>query len=88
MLKTKGYYYQQNHYSCSIKNRAGGNRAAGTNAKSSFIKRPWITKVENILKGNLDLIPSPSASVKIQIMSRKRCKGAKAKHCWAMSTNF
>ena len=38
MLKTKGYYYQQNHYSCSIKNRAVGNRAAGTNAKSSFIK--------------------------------------------------
>ena len=33
-------------------------------------------KVENILKGSLDLIPSPSA--KIQIMDKKvclRCKG-------------
>ena len=25
-------------------------------------------KVENVLKGNLDLIPSPSPSVKIQII--------------------
>ena len=35
-------------------------------------------KVENILKCSLDAIPSPSPSVKIQIMSRKvclRCKG-------------
>ena len=35
-------------------------------------------KVEKILKASLDLIPSPSPSVKIQIMDRKvclRCKG-------------
>ena len=35
-------------------------------------------KVEEILKGSLDSIPSPSPSVKIQIMGRKvclRCKG-------------
>ena len=35
-------------------------------------------KVENVLKGSLDLIPSPSPSVKIQIMDGKvclRCKG-------------
>ena len=35
-------------------------------------------KVETILKGNLDLIPSPSPSVEIQIMAGKvcfRCKG-------------
>ena len=35
-------------------------------------------KVEKILKGSLDLIPSPSPSVKIDIMGRKvclRCKG-------------
>ena len=35
-------------------------------------------KVEEILKGSLDLIPSPSPSVKIQIMGGKvrlRCKG-------------
>ena len=36
------------------------------------------SKEENVLKGNLDLIPSLSPSVKIQIMGRKvglRCKG-------------
>ena len=35
-------------------------------------------KLENVLKGSLDLIPSPSPSVKIQIMGGKvclRCKG-------------
>ena len=35
-------------------------------------------KVEKILKGSLDSIPSPSPSVKIQIMGGKvcfRCKG-------------
>ena len=35
-------------------------------------------KVENILKVSLDLTPSPTPSVKIQIMGRKvclRCKG-------------
>ena len=30
-------------------------------------------KVENVLKGNLDLIPSPSFSVKIQSMGGKVC---------------
>ena len=36
------------------------------------------SKVEKILKYSLDLIPSPSTSLKIQIMGRKvclRCKG-------------
>ena len=35
-------------------------------------------KVENVLKSSLDLIPSPTTSVKIQIMIGKvclRCKG-------------
>jgi hypothetical protein len=37
-------------------------------------------KVEKILKGSLDLIPTPSPLVKIQIMGGKvclRCKGKK-----------
>ena len=34
---------------------------------------PQSGKVENILKGSLDLIPSPSPSVKIQIMGGKVC---------------
>ena len=42
-------------------------------------------KVEKILKGSLDSIPSPS--VKIQIMGRKVCLRCKGKHCWAFLTN-
>ena len=42
-------------------------------------KNPTVEfKAENILKGNLNLIPSPSPFVKIQIMGGKvclRCKG-------------
>ena len=36
-------------------------------------------KVEKILKGCLDLIPSPSLSVKIQIMGTKVCLRCKCK---------
>jgi len=36
-------------------------------------------KVEKILKGSLDSIPSPSPSVKIQIMDRKVCLRWKGK---------
>jgi hypothetical protein len=35
----------------------------------------YLLLVENILKGSLDSIPSPSPSVKIQIMGGKLCKG-------------
>ena len=38
----------------------------------------WL-KVEKILKGSLDLIPSLSPSVKIQIMGRKNCLRCKGK---------
>ena len=44
----------------------------------SLVHKIGIGKVENILKGSLDSIPSPSPSVKIQIMGGKvclRCKG-------------
>ena len=37
------------------------------------------SKVEKILKGSLDSIPSPSHSVKIQIMGGKVCLGCKGK---------
>ena len=36
----------------------------------NMIKNVKIHKVEKILKGSLDLIPSPSPSVKIQIMGK------------------
>ena len=48
-----------------------------TNRDRSFDIK-YNTKVEKILKGSLDLIQSPSLSVKIQIMSGKvylRCRG-------------
>ena len=44
-----------------------------------------LCKVEKILKGNLDLIPSHSSSVKIQIMGRKVCLRHKN---WALPKNF
>ena len=43
-------------------------------------------KVEKILKGSLDSIPSPSSSVKIQIIGGNW--GNKAKHWWMISANF
>ena len=53
-----------------------------TNIHEHFLLRSYIShdffKVEKILKGSLDSIPSPSTSVKIQIMGGKvclRCKG-------------
>ena len=48
----------------------------------------YVVKVEKVLKDSLDLIPSPSPSVKIQIMDGKvslRCKG---KTLLALSTNI
>ena len=47
-----------------------------------------LDKVEKILKGSLDLIPSPSPSVKIHIMAGKVCLDVKKKHPRALSTNF
>jgi hypothetical protein len=45
------------------------------------LKNIFPVKVENILKGSLDLIPSPSPSpsVKIQIMGGKVCSRCKGK---------
>ena len=46
--------------------------------KTLKIKNLCVCKVEKILKDSLDLIPSPSPSVKIQIIGGKvcmRCKG-------------
>ena len=52
------------------------------------LKRKIITsiKVGKILKGSLDLIPSPSPSVILQ--ARKFAWGVKAKHCRALLTSF
>mgnify|MGYP001494734399 CR=1 FL=1 len=42
-------------------------------------KNGFLVKVENILKGSLDSISSPSPSVKIQIMGGKVCLMGKGK---------
>ena len=47
------------------------------NGRSS--EKKAVVKVENILKGSLDSIPSPSPSVKIQIMGGKICLTCKGK---------
>ena len=47
-----------------------------------------IVKVEKTLKGSLDSIPSPSPSVKIQIMGAKFAWGVKAKHCFFENKKF
>ena len=39
--------------------------------KLKICKREQVHKIENILIGTLDSIPSPSSTVKIQIMDRK-----------------
>ena len=41
-------------------------------------------KVENIQEGSLDLIPSPSPTVKIQIMGGKVCL-ARSQQCFAFT---
>ena len=49
-----------------------GSRVCYTRAHCNIIFF-HISKVEKVLKGSLDFIPSPSPSVKIQIMDRKVC---------------
>jgi hypothetical protein len=49
-----------------------------TNRDRSFDIK-YNTKAEKILKGSLDLIQSPSLSVKIQIMGGKVCLNCKGK---------
>ena len=45
-------------------------------------------QIEKISKGSLNLIPSPSPLVKIQIKGGKVCLGCKGKYRWVLSTNF
>ena len=52
------------------------------------IRLQFFLKVEKILKGSLDLIPSPSPSVKIQIMGEKVCLRCKGKTLLDVVKNF
>ena len=45
-------------------------------------------KLENVLKGCLDLIPSPSPSVKIQVVGGKVCLRCKSKTLLGIVNNF
>ena len=47
-----------------------------------------VSKVGKILKGSLDLIPSPSPSVKIQIMGEKVCLRYKGKTLLGIVNNL
>ena len=47
-----------------------------------------LSKVEKISKASLNLIPSPSPSVKFKLWTGEFAWGLKTKHCWALSTNF
>ena len=47
--------------------------------KTVFKEEGIAGKVEKILKGNLNLVPSPSSSVKIQVMGGKVCLTCKGK---------
>ena len=51
----------------------------GSSLKVMLASPSYFVKVENILKGGLDSISSPSPSVKIQIMGRKVCLRCKSK---------
>ena len=60
----------------------------GRQSEKEGVTFPWVQyngfksfpiKAEKILKGSLDLIPSPSPSVKIQTMGRKLCLMCKGK---------
>ena len=52
------------------------------------LAKSFAGKVEKILKGSLDSIPSPSPSVKILIMGGKVCLRCKGKKSQGLSTNF
>ena len=45
-------------------------------------------KLENVLKGSLDLIPSPSPSMKIQVVGGKVCLRCKSKTLLGIVNNF
>ena len=55
--------------------------------KTVFKEEGIAGKVEKILKGNLNLVPSPSSSVKIQIMGGKVCLTCKTKSLLTLPFN-
>ena len=72
------------------------------NSKLFWVQLPWKfcskyfiqyyhttwSKIENILKGSLDSIPSLHIQWKFKLWTGKFTWDNKAKHCWVMSTNF
>ena len=55
------------------------SKVAGWCGKDEYRPKIVIIKVEKILKGSVDSIPSPLPSVKIQIMGGKVCLSCKGK---------
>ena len=58
------------------------------NPDTSSIDCAHLHKVEKIKEDSLDLIPSPSPSVKNQVIVGKFTRHNKAQPCWVMSSNF
>ena len=65
-----------------------GLRNEKDKSEKSLSTGKLVSKVEKILKGSLDLIPSPSSSVKIQIMGGKVCLMCKGKTLLLLKTKI
>ena len=57
------------------------SKVAGWCGKDEYRPKIVIIKVEKILKGSVDSIPSPLPSLNIQSWVEKFALGVKAKHC-------
>ena len=92
-LKTKfadGIGHLCNYCNVRCCARCGG-KVALRSSKVRYLQKKYLAtisvKVEKNLKGNLDLIPSPS--VKNSNYGREKIAwGIKARNCWMFSTNF
>ena len=75
---SKWMKFQKRHQPSTTTTSSTTSSAGLLTPKESTSPKKEVSKVEKILKGSLDSIPSPSPSVKIQIMGGKvclRCKG-------------
>ena len=73
-----GKVYHKECFKCCVCKRRIDGKFFQKNGKPYCEKDYAVSRVENFLKGSLGSIPSPSPSMKIQIMGGKVCF---AKHC-------
>ena len=70
--------HQKNLVRCTVVGQINDSSLFWINQKN-YVKMAGSGKVEEILKDSLDLIPSPSSVVKIQIIGEKVCLRYKGK---------